>query len=884
MTFPERLPATPLHRGVCRGAAAARWVSALGWGLGLAVGLLWWAAQPAWAQTPPTLRVGVYQNEPKIFMDGTRPAGIFGDLILEIAEREGWTVQAVTCEWQACLDALATGGIDLMPDVAFNESRGKIYDFHRVPALHSWSQVYARPGSGVESVLDLQGKRMAVLAGSVQERTGADLLQNFGIVVEWRQVDNLPDGFRMVATGEADAVVTNHFFGNHYAPRVGLVSTPIVFNPTGLFFAAAKGQQAERLATIDRYLQEWKAQPGSVYFEILDRRGAQRVTERVPRAFWWGLAAVLGLLALMSGGALWLRRQVALKTRHLQASEARLNTILDSVDAAIFIKDPALRYQYVNRKVTELFGHPREAILGKTDADFFDTASMPIIESDDRPVFDSGQTVRGEEKVRIKGEEAPRTFLTVKLPLREPDGRIYALCGISTDLTDYRNIQAEIHQLAFYDPLTGLPNRRLLLDRLGQAIALFGRNRLDGALLFIDLDNFKILNDTLGHDMGDLLLQQMAQRLKDQVREQDTLARLGGDEFVVLITELHPEAMEAARRAENVAAKVLNALAQPYDLKGHGYECTVSIGVALMSDAGGLVEDILKRADMAMYEAKSQGRNTVRFFNPHMQQLMEARAALEADLREALAHNHFHLAYQPQVAFDGRVLGVEALLRWNHHTRGPVPPAQFIGVAEACGLILPIGHWVIEEACAQLARWAEQSETAGLRIAVNVSARQFRHAEFVNQVVAALRESGANPHRLELELTESQLLDDVDGVIAKMSVLRAHGVNFSLDDFGTGYSSLTYLKRLPLYKLKIDQSFVRDLLTDPNDAAIVRTIVALGRSLDLEVIAEGVETEPQRLALAQAGCDEYQGYLFGRPMPEQDLEAWLRQRPPAAGA
>jgi predicted signal transduction protein with EAL and GGDEF domain len=352
----------------------------------------------------------------------------------------------------------------------------------------------------------------------------------------------------------------------------------------------------------------------------------------------------------------------------------------------------------------------------------------------------------------------------------------------------------------------------------------------------------------------------------------------------VLISELHPEPLEAARRAENVANKVLQALAQPYDLNGHGYECTVSIGVALLSDAGGLVEDILKRADMAMYEAKSQGRNTVRFFNPQMQQHMEARAALEADLREALAHSHFHLAYQPQVAIDGRVLGAEALLRWSHHTRGPVSPAQFIGVAEACGLILPIGHWVIQEACAQLVRWAEHPDTAGLRIAVNVSARQFRHAEFVNQVVAALRDSGANPHRLELELTESQLLDDVDGVIAKMSVLRAHGVNFSLDDFGTGYSSLTYLKRLPLYKLKIDQSFVRDLLTDPNDAAIVHTIVALGRSLDLEVIAEGVETEAQRQALAHAGCDEYQGYLFSRPLPAPDFQAWVSQRsaPPAS--
>ncbi|WP_208300130.1 bifunctional diguanylate cyclase/phosphodiesterase, partial [Aquabacterium sp. A08] len=604
------------------------------------------------------------------------------------------------------------------------------------------------------------------------------------------------------------------------------------------------------------------------------RWGAPVATAPLAREVWWGLGAVLALLVLALLGAAWLRRQVGVQTRHLQASEARLNTILDSVEAAIFIKDPQLRYQYVNRKVAQLFGQPREAILGKTDAEFFKHESVPVILADDRPVFERGETVSAEEKIQLQGEDKPRTFLTIKLPLREPSGRIYALCGISTDLTEYRHIQAEIHQLAFFDPLTNLPNRRLLLDRLHTALAFYGRNGLDGALLFIDLDNFKTLNDTLGHDMGDLLLQQMAERLQTQVREQDSLARLGGDEFVVMLTELHPDPLEAARRAEHVAHKLLRTLAQPYDLHGRAYECTVSVGVALFSDAGGLVEDILKRADMAMYEAKAQGRNTVRFFNPQMQQHVEARAALETDLREGLAHSQFRLHYQPQVDADGRVLGVEALLRWTHPRRGEVPPAQFIPVAEACGLILPLGQWILREACAQLVRWSDRPETAAWRVAVNVSARQFRHADFVPDVLAALRDSGADPHRLELELTESQLLDDVDSVIAKMSVLRARGVNFSLDDFGTGYSSLSYLKRLPLYKLKIDQSFVRDLLVDANDAAIVRTVVALARSLDLAVIAEGVETDAQRNALLAAGCREYQGYLYARPMPAPALEAW----------
>ncbi len=832
------------------------------------------------AQAPSTVvRYGVYQNEPKIFVgpDGA-PAGIFVDLLTQMAKREGWVLQPEVCEWQDCLDALEAGRIDLMPDVAFSEARAQRYDFHETAALHSWSQIYTRRGQPVESVQNLQGLRIAVLAGSVQERVLGQLLPQFGVEAKWLSVSSFDDAFAAVADGRADAAAVNHLYGNRHAADAGLTDSPVQFNPAALYFAAGKGRQPHLLPVIDRYLQSWKADSGSVYFEILRRWGAPVATEPVSREVWWVVGGLLLLLAAALLGLRWLRREVALKTRHLKASEERLNTILDSVEAAIFIKDPQLRYQYVNRKVADLFGQPPEAILGKTDADFFDADSLSVIKADDLPVFQEGRTVSGEERIRVKGSDRTRTFLTVKLPLREPDGRIYALCGISTDLTDYRKIQAEIHQLAFYDPLTNLPNRRLILDRLHQALALFSRNELDGALLFIDLDNFKTLNDTLGHDMGDLLLQQMAQRLTAQVRDQDSLARLGGDEFVVMLTELHPNPLEAARRAEQVAVKLLRTLAQPYDLQGRSYECTVSVGVALFSDAQGLVEDILKRADMAMYEAKAQGRNTVRFFNPQMQDHIEQRAALEADLREALAHKQFELHYQPQLDASGRVQGAEALLRWQHERRGSVPPAQFIGVAESSGLILPMGQWILREACDQLVRWSLDPQRACWRVAVNVSARQFRHPDFVADVQAALRDSGANPHQLELELTESQLLDDVDGVIAKMSVLRAHGVRFSLDDFGTGYSSLSYLKRLPIYKLKIDQSFVRDLLHDHNDAAIVRTIVALARSLDVSVIAEGVETQAQREALAQAGCLEYQGYLFARPMPAAAFEAWADAR------
>lgn len=449
--------------------------------------------------------------------------------------------------------------------------------------------------------------------------------------------------------------------------------------------------------------------------------------------------------------------------------------------------------------------------------------------------------------------------------------------GAIQDITERKAAAGEIEHLAFYDPLTGLPNRRLLLDRLKQALASSTRSQRYGALLFIDLDNFKVLNDTLGHHIGDLLLQQVARRLVTCVREGDTVARLGGDEFVLMLEDLSENPQEAATQTETVGEKILATLNQPYQLDGHQCHSTPSIGITLFADHQGTVDELMKRADLAMYQAKAAGRNTLRFFDPVMQAEVTTRAALEADLREALLQGQFLLYYQAQVDGEGRLTGAEALLRWQHPQLGLVSPLEFIPLAEETGLILPLGLWVMQTACAQLAAWATRPEMAHLTIAVNVSARQLHHADFVAQVLGVLAHSGAQPHRLKLELTESLLVKDVEGVIAKMTALKAHGVGFSLDDFGTGYSSLSYLKRLPLEQLKIDQGFVRNILTDSNDAAIAKMVVALAESLGLAVIAEGVELKAQSDYLALQGCHAYQGYLYGRPLPMLEFEESARR-------
>ena len=454
---------------------------------------------------------------------------------------------------------------------------------------------------------------------------------------------------------------------------------------------------------------------------------------------------------------------------------------------------------------------------------------------------------------------------------RAADGKPLRMLGTRMDISARKLAEAEIAHLAFYDGLTNLPNRRLLLDRLHHAIAKAARGGLYGAVLFVDLDNFKSLNDTMGHDMGDRLLEMVAFRLTEVTRETDTVARLGGDEFVILLEDLDADQQQAMGNAAAVAGKVLETLSHDYTLDAHTLRSTPSIGVVLFGAEHHTINDLLRQADMAMYEAKAAGRATFRFFDPHMQVVLDASATLEADLRFALQRDELRLYYQPVVDNAGRVTGVEALLRWQHPQRGLTGPGDFIPQAEKSGLIVELGEWVLEAACRQLVCWSAAPDSAHLTMAVNVSARQFRQPAFVDQVLAVLERSGADPRLLKLELTESMLLTDMSDVIAKMTSLKAHGVGFALDDFGTGYSSLSYLKLLPIDQLKIDRSFVHDMLHTRHASSIVRAIITLAYSMDLAVVAEGVETREQWSALEAFGCSAFQGYLFGRAVPLSEL-------------
>ncbi|SFD97119.1 PAS domain S-box-containing protein/diguanylate cyclase (GGDEF) domain-containing protein [Massilia yuzhufengensis] len=952
----------------------------------------------AQAGTPPrVVRVGIYTNAPKIYFDGQGQAnGILVDVLRAIAAAEGWELRFVGCEWARCLAAASAGDIDLLPDVAWSEERSRILDFHQVPALFSWSQIYRRTDVPLNAMTDTTGKRIAVLSGSIQQNFFTEMAKNFGMKPQLVPVASVEDGFDLVERGGADAVVASKYAGTLYAPSRGIVETPIMFQPVRLFYASGKGRNAALLAAIDRRLDAWQRDPDSDYFGILEHWQTRSMLAQVPAYIWWGALLVIAMLAMAVATAAWLRKQVAHKTGALRESEQRLATILDSVDGLIYIKDTSYRYAYANRALEALVEGRIGDIIGKQDTDLFAPPVAAALHRNDVRAIAKRERVVAEETVPDR-HGRQMTVLSTKIPLHRDDGSVYGLCGISIDISerraaeestrvaasvfrsaegmfiagpdrriqrvneafcamtgheatdlagafvpwfalgsdgaDARDImwdaaenhgkwqgeiwthrkngdayparltvtavrdenasishfvgtqgditeqklaQDEIAKLAYFDSLTGLPNRRLLLERLGHCVSLRERSGQMPALLFFDLDNFKDFNDLHGHQLGDQLLRQVGERIRTCTRAGDTVARLGGDEFVVLLDNVGRTEQEAGAHASAIGWKIIAAVAEPFIIGSTTHRTTCSLGAALQSDSGIDSDEMMKRADMAMYSAKKDGRNTMRFFDPGMASDVSHRLALEEEIRTSLGTSGFSMHYQPQVDVQGRITGAEALLRWNSPKRGAIGPSVFIPIAEASGLIVPLGRWALHTACAQLACWKSQPGLRDLTVSVNVSIRQFRERSFVQDVVDTVSDTGVSPSKLKLELTETVLIDDVDDTIEKMRQLKELGVNFSLDDFGTGYSSLSYLKRLPINQLKIDRSFVRDILTNPNDASIARSIVALSQALGLGIIAEGVETEEQRNFLAEIGCSFYQGYLFGRPMEAASFERSVR--------
>lgn len=1243
------------------------------------------------------VRIGLYENQPKIFTNeqGT-PSGIFAQLLGLIGKREAWQLQYVACEWQSCLKQLSEGRIDLLPDVALTEKRKQLFDFHSTPGLYSWSQVYRHSNIAINSPLDLNGKRVALLKGSIQQNEFANMVKGFGIDLTIITTNTYEQAFQLVQDGKADAVIANHFFGGYHAAHYHLIETPVIFQPSRLFFATGKGTNTDLLDTIERYLSTWQKNPDSPYYAILKQWDQRVPTSLVPKSLWHTLLFILALLLVTGLIALLLKRRLNLRTRHLFATKNRFQTTLDALPDLLFELDSEGRYLDYHSPRTDLLAAPPAIFLGKTvqqilpgeaaditlsaldeagaegfsmgreialdladgkhwfelsvsrlDDDhskaptfimlsrdvtarklsetrierltrFYATLSQcnqaivrcqnqeelfPIIcrnavhygglkmawigmldKADDRvrpvashgegeaylqqielsanadeaggsgptgisirenrPVwcqdfqsdpitahwreqgrqfewrasaalplhckgevvgafmlysdelsgfdpevqnllvemsvdisfalnqfalrdehrqtlsalqeseeryrlafktspdavninrledgvyldvnagfesltgwqssevigrssleidiwrnpedrkklvdclrthgvcenFEAGFRMKGGDHrvgmmsaklIRLNGEpcilsitrdvtelrqatdqlnklslaveQSPASIVITDLdarieyvnetfvrmtgydreevigknprfqrsgktpdktyqemwsnlirgevwrgelfncrkdgseyiestliyPVRQNDGKITHYLAIKEDISEKVRTEQVIHKLAYFDQLTGLANINLLKEHFAYSINLAHREDEPLAVMLLDLDHFQAINDTLGHSFGDRVLIEIGNRLQACIGEHDILARMGGDEFIILL----PGADEL--NAARMAGKLIAAVSRPCQIDSHELTTTPSIGITLYPHDGHDVETLLKNADNAMYRAKKDGRSDFRFFAQEMQQHSARTLYLANALRHALERDQFQLHYQPQIKLqNSRLVGAEALLRWQHPEFGMVSPAEFIPIAEESGQIIQIGEWVLRTAVTQLKRWFDQGMPP-IVMAVNLSAAQFRHAGLEEMVISILTEAGLPHEYLELELTEAVAMKTPQTAVAIMDRLHAQGIRMSIDDFGTGYSSLSYLKRFKVYKLKIDQSFVRDIREDPEDKAIVTAIINLADSLGLHTIAEGVETEEQLSFLRLQGCQEAQGYHFSKPLPADAFQAFV---------
>jgi diguanylate cyclase (GGDEF)-like protein/PAS domain S-box-containing protein len=610
---------------------------------------------------------------------------------------------------------------------------------------------------------------------------------------------------------------------------------------------------------IYRLIEVWAARIRAAIAEIAAGRRDARI----------GRATGVGELDALAEGIERMAVEIGKREGELQ----RMSMVIEQSPESIVITDTSGSILYVNEAFQRITGYARDEVLGRNPRILNGGLTPSATYAQMWSTLLAGEVWRGEFNNVRKDGSAYLELATIA-PIKDAGGTVTHYVAVKEDITQRKQSEALLHRLAYFDALTGLPNRALLHDRIAQAIRSGVRRESFGMLMLVDIDRFRQLNDTLGHAAGDRLLCEVAARLRASVREEDTVARHGDDDFAVLVERIGETESDALSHAEHIARKLQQALQQPYVLgseTGDRHFATLSIGISLFHDGVSSLESLLKQAEVALYRAKQDGRDTVRFFNPEMQAVVDAHARLEARMHEALEANAFRLFFQPQVNRRGVVIGAEALLRWPLDGGAMVSPAEFIPLAEDTGHIVQLGLWVLRTACAQLARWQTDDSTRHLKIAVNVSARQFHQPDFVASVKDTVRAAAIDPCRLELELTESAILSDVDETIRRMNELRALGIRFALDDFGTGYSSLSYLKRLPFDQLKMDQSFVRDMAEDESSEAIVLAILSLSHALGLEVVAEGVEMPEQRDFLRQHGCDSFQGYLFGKPLP---IEAW----------
>lgn len=849
---------------------------------------------PVYSHAEQTVKAGVYDNPPlSIISDTGEISGIHVDIIRAIALKENWQLSFVPGTLTEGLNRLQSGQIDILVPLAYSAERERDLDFNSITVVTNWGQIYTPKGKELQSFLDLDGKRVAVVKGNIQYTALREMLGQFGIKPRYQEVDNFKEVFVLLQKKNVDAGVVGRFFGMVNDRKYRVVASPIVFNPIEVRYGFRKGGGSELIKNVDRNLSIMKADSNSPYHQALARYLGVSRHSGIPLWIKWFIPLIGGLFALFVVLNGILRREVQRRTEALKRefddrcraesalaeSEEKYRDLVESANSLIIKIDTSGAITFFNEFAEQFFGFTKNEVLGKCVIGTI----IPEIESSGRNLAGLVETMFSSPEYHLICEhenirkDGSRCWISwSNRPLFDDSGEIIGMLSVGQDVTERRAYEQQLVYQANYDLLTGLPNRNLLKDRLEHDISLFSRNRGFLGVLSLDVDNFNVINDTLGHSAGDQLLIAFSGRLQDVIRNSDTLARLSGDEFVILPGEL-PNGEAAAVLAE----KILSSMAAPFRISDRELFISVSIGIASYPSDGDTVEMLLQHAETAMFEAKRGGKNDFRFFTGDLNNRIHDRLSLETSLHHALVNNEFILHYQPQVnVIDGTISGMEALLRWRKSDGSIVPPLEFIPALEDSGLIVSVGEFVLETACRDA---GEISKAAGrpLVLSVNISARQFQRSDIVDQLSGILKETGFTPELLRLELTESLLMEDSEATLEKLYQLKELGVSLSIDDFGTGYSSLSYLNRLPISELKIDRSFVKNIPGNKSDTVIVNTIVTMAQSLNLNVVAEGVETAEQLEYLSKHNCGTFQGFLFSKPVPTEQFKALFIKNNPA---
>jgi diguanylate cyclase (GGDEF)-like protein/PAS domain S-box-containing protein len=815
------------------------------------------------------LRVGIYDNPPKVFLDkGGQPSGIFPSLLAELARGQDWQIQYQKCAWENCLDMLERGEIDLMPDVATTPERRQRFDFPKVVAISSWSQLYRRPQTKVDSLVDLRGMRIAVLTSGVQLESLRTILEGFDIAVTYVEKATFAEAFSAVQSGDAEVAAVSHHFGDYRSADFGLAPTSVMFNPSKLYFATTKGRNGDVLQVIDGQLGRWQRDTSSPYYEILREWGSSTPKKAIPQ---WVVRVSIGLgvfAAFLGLTSLWLRSRVHRAVAQTEAKRMELEATLRAVPDLMFELDESGNYLQVHSNTPELLLGNRTRLIGRHISEVMPDDAAKVVMDAISAALESGHS-QGQQ-ICLPLPDGDHWFELSTARRELVAGHRPSVIMLSRDITQRVKDTNEIKHLADFDLLTELPNRHQL-TRLFEHLEL--RARRHGtpiAVAFLDVDHFKVVNDSLGHAVGDQLLMEMGKRLRQGLRDMDVACRIGGDEFVLLLDEAD------ATAATRLSQRIQHLLYEPMRFGAQNAGITVSVGVAMYPDDGTDLDTLMRNADAAMYQAKANGRNCVCFYTSSMQAQSERLLKVSAELSKALDSKQLQLFYQPVINLSNEeISGAEALLRWSHPEMGAVSPVEFIPIAESAGLIVRLGEWTLMQACVQAKRW--DFERRGWTMAVNVSFIQFKRPEFIKVVSSVLLESDLSPHCLELELTESVAMGNAEEAIEKMQQLRELGVKVAIDDFGTGYSSMTYLHKLGFHRLKIDQGFVRQIGKTTGEESIIVAIVQLAHSLGMNTLAEGVETKEQKEFLLKTGCDYQQGWIFAKATPANEWGRWLER-------